>query len=188
MLVKKADLPQHLETECKCRPETCGFCKKQISLNKMKVWGLVFFIVLTNMPSLKYIVILSMQTCTRFGLTVSVQGFFVHIFKQAFLQYRSKVSWQSLASRSSRRETRFSILETFDDPVSRLEDRVSSFDDRGSSFKFRFEKALSLKVYTYLSFQKWRLPALGRTRSLSRKRSSRFESENVRFWSPVNIV
>ena len=37
MLVRKADLPQHLETECKCRPETCGFCKKQISLNKLKV-------------------------------------------------------------------------------------------------------------------------------------------------------
>ena len=38
MFVKKADLPQHLETECKCRPETCGFCKKQIRLNKMKVF------------------------------------------------------------------------------------------------------------------------------------------------------
>ena len=38
MLVKKADLPQHLETECKCKPETCDFCKKQISLNKMKVF------------------------------------------------------------------------------------------------------------------------------------------------------
>ncbi|CAH3182271.1 unnamed protein product [Porites lobata] len=37
MLVKKADLPQHLETECKCRPETCGFCKKQISSNKLKL-------------------------------------------------------------------------------------------------------------------------------------------------------
>ena len=38
MVVKKADLSQHLETECKCRPETCGFCKKQIRLNKMKVF------------------------------------------------------------------------------------------------------------------------------------------------------
>ncbi|CAH3188236.1 unnamed protein product, partial [Porites lobata] len=37
MFVKKADLPQHLETECKCRPETCGFCKKQIRLDKMKL-------------------------------------------------------------------------------------------------------------------------------------------------------
>ena len=46
MLVRQADLPQHLETECKCRPKTCGFCKKQISLNKLKVWGLVLFIVL----------------------------------------------------------------------------------------------------------------------------------------------
>ena len=58
--------------------------------------------------------------------------------------------------------------------------------DGGSSFKFRFEKALSLKVYTYLSFKKSRLRALGETRSLSRKRSLRFESENVRFWSPVD--
>ena len=102
------------------------------------------------------------------------------------LQYRPKVSWQSLTSRSSRRETRFSILEIFEDRVSRLEDRVSSFDDQRSSFKFRFKKALSLKVYTYLSFEKSRLLALGETRLLSPKRSSRFESENVRFWSPVN--
>ena len=52
------------------------------------------------------------------------------------LQYRSKVSWQSLASRSLRRETRFSVLETFEDRVSRLEDRVSSLDDRGSRIEF----------------------------------------------------
>ena len=82
-------------------------------------------------------------------------------------------------------KTRDSILEIFEDRVSRLEDRVSSFDDRGSSFKFRFKKAL-LKVYTYLSFEKSRLLALGETRLLSPKRSSRFESENVPFWSPVN--
>ena len=48
MLVKKADLPQHLETECKCRPETCGFCKKQVSLNKLKVRCLLLFIVPGN--------------------------------------------------------------------------------------------------------------------------------------------
>ena len=68
------------------------------------------------------------------------------------LQYRSKVSWQSLASRSSRRETQLSILETFEDLVPHLKDWVLSFDDQGSSFKFRVKKALSLKVYTYLSF------------------------------------
>lgn len=34
--VKKSDLTQHLEKECKCRLETCGFCKKQIKLNKLK--------------------------------------------------------------------------------------------------------------------------------------------------------
>ncbi|CAH3037682.1 unnamed protein product [Pocillopora meandrina] len=34
--VKKSHLTQHLEKECKCRLETCGFCKKQIKLNKMK--------------------------------------------------------------------------------------------------------------------------------------------------------
>ena len=37
MLVKKADLPEHLENECECRQDTCGFCKGQINLNKMKV-------------------------------------------------------------------------------------------------------------------------------------------------------
>ncbi|XP_022802121.1 TNF receptor-associated factor 2-like isoform X2 [Stylophora pistillata] len=36
-LVKKADLTEHLEKECKCRLETCGFCKKQIKLNTMKL-------------------------------------------------------------------------------------------------------------------------------------------------------
>ena len=91
MLVKKADLPQHLETECKCRPETCGFCKTQISLNKLKVWGLVLFIVLKNMPSLKYIVILSIQTCTRFGLTVSVQGFFFTFSNRHFYMDTNRV-------------------------------------------------------------------------------------------------
>ena len=37
MQVKKADLTEHLEKECLCRLETCGFCKRQINLNKMKV-------------------------------------------------------------------------------------------------------------------------------------------------------
>ena len=49
-------------------------------------------------------------------------------------------------------EMRDSILETFEGRVLRLEDRVSSFIDRGSSSKFPVDKALSLKVYTYLSF------------------------------------
>ncbi|KAJ7369895.1 TNF receptor-associated factor 6 [Desmophyllum pertusum] len=37
MQVKKADLTEHLEKECKCRLENCGFCKSQVNLNKMKV-------------------------------------------------------------------------------------------------------------------------------------------------------
>ena len=37
MHMKKADLTEHLEKECKCRLEPCGFCKRQINLNKMKV-------------------------------------------------------------------------------------------------------------------------------------------------------
>ena len=37
MEVKKADLTEHLEKACKCRLENCGFCKRQINLNKMKV-------------------------------------------------------------------------------------------------------------------------------------------------------
>ena len=52
------------------------------------------------------------------------------------LQYRSKVSWQSLAPRSSGRKTQFSILNTFQDRVSRLdlEDQVSSFEIRVSTY------------------------------------------------------
>ena len=38
--IKKADLNEHLEKECKYRLETCGFCKRQINLNKMKVQDL----------------------------------------------------------------------------------------------------------------------------------------------------
>ncbi|KAL9988487.1 hypothetical protein ACROYT_G002938 [Oculina patagonica] len=37
MQVKKADLTEHLEKECKCRLESCGFCKRQINLNRMKL-------------------------------------------------------------------------------------------------------------------------------------------------------
>ena len=59
-------------------------------------------------------------------------------------------SYSRLDLRDARLDSRFS--KNFEDRVSRLEDRVSSFDDRGSSFKFRVDKALSLKVYTYLSF------------------------------------
>ena len=45
--------------------------------------------------------------------------------------------WQSLETRSSRRETRFSTLETFEDRVSRLENQVSSFDDHKGKKAFR---------------------------------------------------
>ena len=37
MRVTKADLAEHLERDCKFRLENCIFCKRQISLNKMKV-------------------------------------------------------------------------------------------------------------------------------------------------------
>lgn len=37
VMVKKADLTDHLQKECMFRLETCGFCKKQIPLNRMKV-------------------------------------------------------------------------------------------------------------------------------------------------------
>ena len=40
------------------------------------------------------------------------------------LQYRSKVSWQSLEPRYSSLETRYSILDSFEYRVSSLEDRV----------------------------------------------------------------
>ena len=61
------------------------------------------------------------------------------------VQYRSKVSWQSLVSWSSRLETWFSILKTFDNGV-------LSLNDRGSSFEFWGEKYYELVVYTYLLF------------------------------------
>ena len=48
MLVKTADLPDHLEKDCKCRQEICEFCKQSISLNKMKV-KLLFFICLNHL-------------------------------------------------------------------------------------------------------------------------------------------
>jgi len=37
ILVKKSELHDHLEKTCKCRQESCGFCKQQINLNKMKL-------------------------------------------------------------------------------------------------------------------------------------------------------
>ena len=61
------------------------------------------------------------------------------------VQYPSKVSWQSLVSWSSRLETWFSILKTFDNGV-------LSLNDRGSSFEFWGEKYYELVVYTYLLF------------------------------------
>jgi len=49
------------------------------------------------------------------------------------LQYRSNVSWQSLASRYSRLETRFSILENFENQVSSRVSRISRIENRVSS-------------------------------------------------------
>ena len=46
------------------------------------------------------------------------------------VQYRSKVSWQSLEPRSSSLETRYSILDSFEYRVSRIESRVSSIELR----------------------------------------------------------
>ena len=37
MLVKKAELSEHLEKDCKCRLESCEFCKRKLNLNKTKV-------------------------------------------------------------------------------------------------------------------------------------------------------
>ena len=37
MLVKKTDLPEHLEKTCKCRRVNCRFCERQINLNRLKV-------------------------------------------------------------------------------------------------------------------------------------------------------
>ena len=47
-----------------------------------------------------------------------------------YLQYRSKVSWQSLEPRASSLETRYSIRDSFEYRVSSLEDRVSSLELR----------------------------------------------------------
>ena len=37
MELRKADLTEHLEKECEYRLANCGFCKRQINLNRMKV-------------------------------------------------------------------------------------------------------------------------------------------------------
>ena len=37
VLVKKADLTDHLEKECMYRLEKCRHCQRQINLNRMKV-------------------------------------------------------------------------------------------------------------------------------------------------------
>lgn len=37
MLVMKGDLPDHLQSECKCRPVVCEFCDNYISLDKFDV-------------------------------------------------------------------------------------------------------------------------------------------------------
>lgn len=37
VLVKKADLTEHLEKECMYRLEQCRYCQRQINLNRMKV-------------------------------------------------------------------------------------------------------------------------------------------------------
>lgn len=57
-------------------------------------------------------------------------NFLSNVFTFVAVVYRSEVSRQSLASRSPRLGTRFSILETFEDRVSRLENRVSRFASR----------------------------------------------------------
>jgi len=51
------------------------------------------------------------------------------------LQYRSNVSWQSLASRSSRLETRFAILENFENRVSSRVSRILRIENRVSSWE-----------------------------------------------------
>ena len=55
MLVKKSDLCQHLETECECRPKTCGFCKNQISLNKLKVSVTALLFIWPEIYNIQYI-------------------------------------------------------------------------------------------------------------------------------------
>ena len=55
------------------------------------------------------------------------------MLKDMYIQYRSKVSGQSIASRTS-------IVESRNFRGWSLENRVSSLEDRGSSFNFRVEK------------------------------------------------
>ena len=81
---------------------------------------------------------------------------FSHDVLHTEVQYHSKVSWQSLKSRSSRFETWFSILKTF-------EDRVSDFESRYTmNLSFTHSK-------NYVPLRE--------TRLLSFKQSSRFESK-----------
>ena len=86
-----------------------------------------------------------LEKLTRNSFLSNVFTFVAVLFCFFDALYRSEVSWQSLASRSWRLETRFSILETFEDRVSRLENRVSRFASR-SIRKLSWER--TLKVYT----------------------------------------
>ena len=76
MYVKKADLTEHLEKECKCRLETCEYCKRQINLNKMKVQCMTKFhfleliiIIILNLYPPADSLFLSKTVSTTFLLT-----------------------------------------------------------------------------------------------------------------------
>ena len=67
------------------------------------------------------------MSCTAPGAFI----LFTDAKDKRYIQYRSKVSWQS------RLETWFLILKVFENRVSRLEFRISIFEDRESSFEAR---------------------------------------------------
>ena len=69
-----------------------------------------------------------------------------HAFGFPNVQYRSKVSWQSLEPWSSSLETRYSILDNFEYRVLSLEDRVSSLESRVSSLESRVSSLESRKL------------------------------------------
>ena len=95
---------------------------------------LVFF---TQNKTLNQLVTLAqIYNYRKFILTSKIWSISTHGWARGQqLQYRSNVSWQSLASRSSRLETRFSILENFENRVSSWVSRISRIENRVSSWE-----------------------------------------------------
>ena len=93
-----------------------------------------------------------------------------------YVQYRSRVSWQS------RLETRFPILEVFENRESSFEAWVSIFEDQESSFEFRWSS---------FEFQDTQRIFWGSRTEISRKRfnfQNRNNSDEQNNWRGASFI